>query len=44
VLKAWKCEVYVSTRGASHRKLAATLGATWIGNEKDDHLSRSTVL
>src|SRR6184192_379905 len=35
VLKAWKCEVYVSTRGASHRKLAASLGATWVGNEKD---------
>src|SRR5437588_4579981 len=35
VLKAWKCEVYVSTRGASHRNLAASLGATWVGNEKD---------
>src|SRR6266436_3501053 len=33
VLKAWKCEVYVSTRGASHRKLAESLGATWVGNE-----------
>jgi len=29
------CEVYVSTRGASHRKLAASLGARWVGNEKD---------
>jgi propanol-preferring alcohol dehydrogenase len=36
VLKAWKCEVYVSTRGASHRQLAASLGATWIGEEKDN--------
>ncbi len=35
VLKAWKCDVYVSTRGASHRQLAATLGATWVGGEKD---------
>ncbi len=35
VLKAWNCEVYVSTRGASHRELAASLGATWVGNEKD---------
>lgn len=35
VLRAWKCEVYVSTRGASHRQLAASLGATWVGTEKD---------
>jgi propanol-preferring alcohol dehydrogenase len=33
VLQAWKCEVYVSTRGASHRRLAASLGATWVGSE-----------
>ncbi|MFZ0792775.1 MAG: alcohol dehydrogenase catalytic domain-containing protein, partial [Candidatus Korobacteraceae bacterium] len=31
VLRAWKCEVYVSTRGASHRQLAETLGAKWVG-------------
>lgn len=35
VLQAWKCEVYVSTRGASHRQLASSLGATWVGNETD---------
>src|SRR5229473_5611623 len=35
VLRAWKCEVYVSTRGASHRQLAASLGAAWVGTEKD---------
>ncbi len=35
VLQAWKCEVYVSTRGASHRQLAESLGATWVGTEKD---------
>jgi propanol-preferring alcohol dehydrogenase len=35
VLQAWDCEVYVSTRGESHRKLAASLGATWIGTEND---------
>jgi propanol-preferring alcohol dehydrogenase len=35
VLQAWNCEVYVSTRGTSHRKLAASLGATWIGTEND---------
>jgi propanol-preferring alcohol dehydrogenase len=33
VLRAWNCEVYVSTRGASHRKLAESLGATWVGTE-----------
>ncbi len=35
VLQAWKCEVYVSTRGASHRQLANSLGAAWVGNETD---------
>src|ERR1700691_1723675 len=35
VLQSWKCEVYVSTRGDSHRKLAAKLGATWIGSENE---------
>jgi propanol-preferring alcohol dehydrogenase len=35
VLRAWKCEVYVSTRGASHRQLAQSLGATWVGSELD---------
>jgi propanol-preferring alcohol dehydrogenase len=31
VLRAWNCEVYVSTRGASHRQLAESLGAKWVG-------------
>ena len=31
VLRSWGCEVYVSTRGESHRKLAESLGATWVG-------------
>ncbi len=35
VLKAWNCEVYVSTRGESHRKLARELGADWVGEERD---------
>jgi alcohol dehydrogenase, propanol-preferring len=35
VLRSWKCEVYVSTRGASHRELAASLGAVWVGSETD---------
>jgi propanol-preferring alcohol dehydrogenase len=35
VLKAWSCDVYVSTRGQSHRDLAESLGATWVGTELD---------
>lgn len=35
VLQAWNCEVYVSTRGESHRKLAASLDATWVGSETE---------
>ena len=35
VLRSWNCEVYVSTRGATHRQLAASLGATWVGSETD---------
>ncbi len=33
VLRSWHCDVYVSTRGASHRKLAESLGAVWVGDE-----------
>jgi alcohol dehydrogenase, propanol-preferring len=35
VLLAWKCKVYVSTRGASHRRLAESLGAAWVGSENE---------
>jgi propanol-preferring alcohol dehydrogenase len=35
VLRTWHCEVYVSTRGESHRKLAESLGAKWVGSESD---------
>jgi len=35
VLKSWKCETYVSTRGESHQKLAASLGAEWVGSERE---------
>lgn len=35
VLHSWHCEVYVSTRGASHRKLAESLGAKWVGAETE---------
>jgi alcohol dehydrogenase, propanol-preferring len=32
VLKAWGCEVYVASRGESHRRLARELGAKWVGD------------
>ena len=35
VLRSWNCEVYVSTRGESHRRLAASLGALWVGTDKE---------
>jgi propanol-preferring alcohol dehydrogenase len=35
VLHAWGCPIYVSTRGASHRKLATSLGAAWVGDETE---------
>lgn len=33
VLQSWKCQVYVVTRGQSHRDFATSLGATWVGEE-----------
>ena len=33
VLRAWKCKVYVVTRGAAHRRAAEERGATWVGDE-----------
>jgi propanol-preferring alcohol dehydrogenase len=35
VLHSWKCTVYVSTRGASHRRLAESMGAAWVGTENE---------
>ena len=35
VLKCWKCDVYVVTRGDSHRKAAESMGAAWVGKEED---------
>ncbi len=35
VLHAWGCQVYVSTRGASHQKLAESLGADWVGSDQE---------
>jgi propanol-preferring alcohol dehydrogenase len=32
VLRAWKCETYVSTRGEAHREFARRLGAAWVGD------------
>ena len=32
VLRAWKCETYVSTRGEAHRDFARRLGAAWVGD------------
>ncbi len=31
VLRHWNCATYVSTRGESHRALARSLGARWVG-------------
>jgi propanol-preferring alcohol dehydrogenase len=33
VLQSWNCEVYVVTRGESHRAAATAAGATWVGDE-----------
>jgi propanol-preferring alcohol dehydrogenase len=35
MLHAWGCDVYVSTRGLSHRKFADSLGAKWVGTEAE---------
>jgi alcohol dehydrogenase, propanol-preferring len=35
VLRSWGCHVSVSTRGTSHRKLAESLGADWVGSAFD---------
>ena len=35
VLHAWMCDVYVATRGESHRRLAESLGAKWVGTETE---------
>jgi len=35
VLRVWNCDVYVSTRGRSHREMARRLGAHWVGTEKE---------
>ncbi len=35
ILKAWKCEIYVATRGQAHRDTAAAARANWVGKEDD---------
>jgi len=35
VLQAWGCAIHVCTRGESHRRLAAELGAQWVGRETE---------
>ena len=35
VLQAWDCEVYISTRGMSHRRMAESMGAKWVGSEDE---------
>ena len=32
VLKAWNCDVYISTREKRHQAIASELGATWVGD------------
>jgi alcohol dehydrogenase, propanol-preferring len=39
VLQAWGCEVFVSTRGEKHRRLASEMGAAWVGNETEKPLA-----
>jgi propanol-preferring alcohol dehydrogenase len=35
ILQSWKCEVYVVTRGESHRNAAESAGAKWVGKENE---------
>ena len=35
VLRHWNCDVFVSTRGQSHRDQATAAGAKWVGTETD---------
>jgi len=35
VARHWGCEVYVFTRSPGHRRLAADLGATWVGGSQE---------
>jgi len=35
ILRSWNCDVLCLDARASHRKLAASLGAKWVGSETD---------
>ena len=35
VLKAWRCQVFVMSRGGKHQELAKELGADWIGSAEE---------
>ena len=35
VLRHWNCDVYVSTRGETHRQQASAAGAAWVGTENE---------
>lgn len=46
VARYWDCEVYVFTRSAGHRRLAAELGASWVGgaeHEQPEKLDRAVI-
>jgi len=36
VARHWGCEVFVFTRGEEHKQHSRELGATWVGDAKDD--------
>jgi propanol-preferring alcohol dehydrogenase len=40
VARSWGCEVYVFSRGESHRKLARRLGAAWTGQAHEEPPAR----
>ena len=35
VLKHWKCQVFVMSRGGKHQELAEELGAAWVGSAQE---------
>jgi propanol-preferring alcohol dehydrogenase len=36
IAQSWDCEVYVFTRSDGHRRMAAELGAAWVGGLEDE--------
>jgi alcohol dehydrogenase, propanol-preferring len=35
IAKYWKCDIFVFTRSEKHKKLAKSLGATWVGSSEE---------